>query len=328
MTVQSPALQGVQTAETDVNGVYLLRGLPPGKYTVTFEMSGMAPIKKETDVSLGRTVTVDATMALSGVSESVTVAAETAPVVTNPTTGANYTQALINNLPVGRTPFLIAELAPGLTDNGPNAGQITIGGAFAYDNVFLMNGVDINDNLFGNNNNLFIEDAVEETQILTSGISAEYGRFSGGVVNIVTKRGGDIFSGSYRQNLSNLSWTDETPFETRQRPDKYINTYEGTFGGPIVRSRLWFFSAGRFANTETARTLKESAASFTQGQDNKRYELKGTGTIAPNHTLQGSWMDNSTTDTIAPASASRSIRARSTRATCRTICSSSTTTAC
>lgn len=300
VTVQSPAMQGVQTAETDVNGVYVLRGLPPGRYTVTFEMSGMAAIKKETDVSLGRTVTVDTVMALSGVSENVTVAAETAPVVTNPTTGANYTQTLINNLPVGRTPFLIAELAPGLTDNGPNAGQITIGGAFAYDNVFLMNGVDINDNLFGNNNNLFIEDAVEETQILTSGISAEYGRFSGGVVNIVTKRGGDLFSGSYRQNLNNLSWTDETPFETRQRPDKYVNTYEGTFGGPIVRSRLWFFSAGRLADTDTARTFNESGASYTQGQDNKRYELKGTGTVAQNHTLQGSWMDNSTTDTDRP----------------------------
>jgi hypothetical protein len=300
VTVQSPALQGVQTAETDVNGVYVLRGLPPGRYTVTFEMSGMASIKKETDVSLGRTVTVDTTMALSGVSENVTVAAEAAPVVTNPTTGANYTQALINNLPVGRTPFLIAELAPGLTDNGPNAGQITIGGAFAYDNVFLMNGVDINDNLFGNNNNLFIEDAVEETQILTSGISAEYGRFSGGVVNVVTKRGGDTFSGSYRQNLSNLSWTDETPFETTPRADKYINTYEGTFGGPIVRSRLWFFSAGRLANTENSNNLQESGIPFTQGQDNKRYELKGTGTIAPNHTLQGSWMENNTTDTDRP----------------------------
>jgi len=75
VTVQSPALQGVQTAETDVNGVYVIRGLPPGKYTVTFEMSGMATIKKEADVSLGRTVTVDTTMALSGVSENVTVAA-------------------------------------------------------------------------------------------------------------------------------------------------------------------------------------------------------------------------------------------------------------
>ena len=75
----------------------------------------------------------------------------------------------------------IALLSPNVTDNTPNAGQLTIAGAFAYDNVFLVDGVDVNDNLFGDANNLFIEDAIEETQVLTSGISAEYGRFSGGV---------------------------------------------------------------------------------------------------------------------------------------------------
>jgi Carboxypeptidase regulatory-like domain len=300
VTVQSPALQGVQSAVTDVNGVFVIRGLPPGQYTVTFEMSGMATIKKDTPVSLGSTVTVDASMAVAGVSETVNVAAETAPVVTNPTTGANYTQKMINDLPVGRTPFLVSELAPGLTDNTPNAGQITIAGSFAYDNVFLMNGVDINDNLFGQNNNLFIEDAVEETQVLTSGISAEYGRFSGGVVNIVTKRGGDTFSGSYRQNLSNQSWTDEVPFETRPRPDKYLNTYEGTFGGPLVRSKLWFFGAGRYADTSTPRTFAETALPFDQGENNKRYEVKVTGTAARNHTFTGSWMDNSTEQSNRP----------------------------
>ena len=178
------------------------------------------------------------------------------PVVTNPTIGANFNTKLINDLPTGRTPFTIAELAPGLTDNGPNAGQLTIGGAFAYDNVFLINGVDVNDNIFGTNNNLFIEDAIEETQVLTSGISAEYGRFSGGVVNIVTKRGGDIFSGSYRHNLSNASWTDETPFETRERPNRYSNALEGTFGGPILRARAWFFSAGRYENSTEGRDLR------------------------------------------------------------------------
>ena len=64
--------------------------------------------------------------------------------------------------------------------------------------MFLLNGVDVNDNLFGTANNLFIEDAIDEVQVLTSGISAEYGRFSGGVINAVTKRGGNEFSGSFR----------------------------------------------------------------------------------------------------------------------------------
>ena len=65
----------------------------------------------------------------------------------------------------------------------------------------MINGVDINDNLFAQPQNLFIEDAIEETQVLTSGISAEFGRFSGGVVNAITKSGGDTFSGSGPREL-------------------------------------------------------------------------------------------------------------------------------
>ena len=84
-----------------------------------------------------------------------------------------------------------------------NISQVTLSGSFGYDNVFMVNGVDINDNLFGTPNNLFIEDAVEETTVLTHGISAQYGRFSGGVINIVTRSGSNTFSGSFREGLSN-----------------------------------------------------------------------------------------------------------------------------
>ncbi len=60
----------------------------------------------------------------------------------------------------------------------------------------MINGVDVNDNLFGSPEGLFVEDGIQETQVLTSGISAEFGRFSGGVVNAITKSGGNVFSGS------------------------------------------------------------------------------------------------------------------------------------
>jgi hypothetical protein len=300
ITVESPALQGTLSAVTDVNGIYVVRGLPPGEYVVTITMDGMATQKRPTQVQLGRTVTVDVSMSPASVAEQVTVRAEAAPVVTNPTIGANYNKALVDLLPQSRTPFGIAELAPGLTDNGTNAGQVTIAGAFAYDNVFLINGVDVNDNIFGTSHNLFIEDAIEETQVLTSGISAEYGRFSGGVVNIVTKRGGDRFSGSYRHNLSNASWTAETPFETRQRPDRYSNVYEGTLGGPILRAKAWFFSAGRYENSTDAKTFPQTGIGYDQGVNNKRGELKGTITPRANNTITVGFTDNSTTQKNRP----------------------------
>jgi hypothetical protein len=245
-------------------------------------------------VGVGQTVTVDARLSPAGVSENVTVSGET-PVVTSPTVGANYTAKLINALPIGRTPFFIAELAPGLNSNGPNGGQISVSGAFAYDNVFMMDGVDINDNVFGDPHDLFIEVAIQETQVLTSGISAEYGRFSGGIISIVTKSGGDAFSGSLRVNLTNPAWTQETPFEKQNQIARTNDTspsYEGTFGGPILRSKLWFFGAGRYQNTVSSRTLDETAAAYDFTRDNKRYEVKLTATPRQNHTFTGSYIDN------------------------------------
>src|SRR5207249_8491535 len=124
----------------------------------------------------------------------------------------------IDELATPRTIEGVAQLAPAVSENAPNqgttggsVGQLIINGGFAFDNVFMVNGVDINDNLFAQAQNLFIEDAIEETQVLTSGISAEYGRFTGGVINAITRSGGNSFSGSGRTNFSNPTWTTQTP---------------------------------------------------------------------------------------------------------------------
>ena len=173
---------------------------------------------------------------------------------------------------------------PGLTDNTPNNKQVTIGGAFAYDNVFLMDGVDINDNVLGTPNNLFIEDAIQEVQVLTSGISAEYGRFSGGVVNVITRSGGNTFSGAFRTNFTNPAWSVETPFEKSagtSRASKLSPTYEATAGGPVLRDRLWFFGGSRVERTTTQSTFAQTRIPYTSRNDNTRYEAKLTGTIAP-----------------------------------------------
>ena len=94
ISVASPALQGTLSAVTDVNGIYVVRGLPPGEYVVTIEMDGMATQKRPTGVELGRTVTLDVAMAPASVAEQVTVRGDAAPVVTNPTIGANYNAEL------------------------------------------------------------------------------------------------------------------------------------------------------------------------------------------------------------------------------------------
>ena len=297
VTVMSASLQGQRSAVADINGVYRVAGLPPGQYIVKFEMNGMSSVERRTAISLGGEITMDQQLALTPVREVVDVRGGTPAPVASPTGAFNLRASETAVLPSGRTPFFIAELAPGLTDNTPNNNQVTVGGGFAYDNVFLMNGVDINDNVLGQPNALFIEEAIEEVQVLSSGVSAEYGRFGGGVVNVITRSGGNTLSGAFRLNLTNPAWSVETPFETSKqikRAGKVSPTYEATIGGPIVRDRVWYFGGARIERTTAQSAFAQTGTPFTTRNENTRYEAKVTGTPSAGHTVQGSFIDNAT----------------------------------
>jgi hypothetical protein len=293
VTATSPGLQGPRTVVTDADGAFTIAAIPPGEYTVSFELSNFAPATRKTTVPVGSTIVENVTLAAAGVTESVRVVAETPAPIATPTVGADFRHDEIESLATPRTVQGIAQLSPAVNENGPNPQTVVINGAFSFDNVFMVNGVDINDNLFAQPQNLFIEDAIEETQVLTSGISAEYGRFSGGVVNAVTKSGGNTFSGGGRVNFLNPAWTTQTPFEVSRGTnhlDVLSRTYEGTFGGPIVHDRLWFFTSGRYSKTSNQVTLQQTGIGLTDLDTNKRGELKLTGTIAPNQTIQGGYL--------------------------------------
>jgi hypothetical protein len=310
VTAASPAMQGPRSVISDAEGNFVLRNLPAGEYEVKFELSGFAPITHKTNVALGLTVEQNVTIRAAAVAETVQVVAETPAPIATPVVGANFKNEEIEALASSRTLQGIAQLAPGLNLNSPNVGQVVINGSFAFDNVFMVNGVDVNDNLFAQPQNLFVEDAIQETQVLTAGISAEYGRFSGGVINAVTKSGGNTFSGSGRINLQNPSWTTETPFEvcdpavtaasckpTAAHTNDLQNILEGTFGGPIVKDALWFFTSGRYQSVDNPRTLQVTGLQAIQNDNNKRGEIKLTGTVAQNHTIQGGYLNDPRTRT-------------------------------
>jgi outer membrane receptor protein involved in Fe transport len=298
VTATSPSLQGERFAVSDENGVYYLRGLLPGTYQVTFDIPGFQPATREgVQVGIGAVAVVDATMSLAAITETVTVTAEAPSPMAAPKISQAYTKAEIDALPVGRRPYDVGELSPSVTTNVSNASQLTIAGSFGFDNVFMVNGVDVNDNIQGTPNNLFIEDAVQETSVLSHGISAEYGRFSGGVVNVITKSGGNFFSGSFREGFSNPSWVTETPLEKAgniKHADLLSKTHEGTFGGPVVRDRLWFFGAGRLETANTSNTFAQNGGGYTRTDKNRRGEVKFTGTIAPTQMFQLSFIENAT----------------------------------
>ncbi len=294
VTVTSPALQGARSTTTDRQGGYIVRGLPPGTYTATFRLTGFATAERSIEVPLGSVVDVDISLTAAQVTEQVTVVGQGASVIQQPQVSVNITKEMVDLLPIGRTPFGIASIMPGVTTITPNAGQLAVSGAFAYDNVFLVDGTDVNDNLFGTADPLFIEDAIDETQVLTSGISAEYGRFSGGVVNVVSRRGGNMFSGSFRETWTNPTWAGHTPFEEANnapaRTNKLNKIHEGTFGGPFVRDRLWFFTAGRFRKTDDDRTLPQTGIAYVLHTESIRGQVKLTATVATSHAFSGQYL--------------------------------------
>ena len=288
VTVTSPALQGSITATSQVSGDYLFRGLPPGEYLVKFELVGYQPVEANIKVSVGQTIPLDAEMPLAQLAEEIVVIGTREAVSTTPQSAVTYDKDMMEALAINRTLANITSLAPGVTQNAPRQ-AITMAGARSNENLFLVNGVVVNENLRGQAHDLYIEDAVEETTTSISAISAEYGRFAGGVVSAITKSGGNTFHGSIRDNVTNDSWLGDTPLTTG-REDKVNNTFEATLGGYILRDQLWFFAAGRSFETDQQAPYYNNE-SYTTSQTDKRYEGKLTFALTPSHRFVGSYMD-------------------------------------
>ncbi len=296
VTISSPSMQGVRVTTTDINGSYVFPSIPPGDYTVTFEMDGLAPIARTVQIGLAKTERVNADMQLTSVTSSITVTAAAPAVIETTEIQSNYNEEVVEQLPIGRTVRQITEFAPGVSSTGPGSTRanpvVTISGAASFDSLFLINGAVTNENLRGQTDDLFIEDAIEETSVMTGSISAEFGRFTGGVVSAITKSGGNEFSGSFRDSFSDPSWDETTPFGEPQDESSLNEVYEATLGGFIVRDRLWFFTAGRYFEQSIPGFFTNSTIALpTTVQTDERYEVKLTGQIGQNHSLVGSYLD-------------------------------------
>jgi hypothetical protein len=312
--LESSALQGRLTAIPRDDGSYGFLQLPPGNYEIAFEAPGFLPVKRRTTVLSGAAVELHVTLRDEATRGRPDDVSETPAPIAAPTLAAHFEHDEIDALATPRTLSGIAQLAPGLTTNTPNAGQLSIHGAVAFDSVFLVNGIDVSDNLFGSPQNLFVEDAIEETAVLTSGLSADRGRFTGGVISAITKSGGNRYSGTYRANLSNPTWTTQTPFElcdaavtlagcrkANPRPDELQAAHEGTLGGFVIKDRVWFFTAGRLAKASNTTPLAVSGATNTETTSNQRGQVKITSSLAPGQTITFDALSNLTTNTGHPS---------------------------
>jgi len=300
VVAKSPALQGSRTAVTSANGDFTFVNLPPGEYTITFTMSGFQTVARQVKVNASQQAVVNATLNLATVAAEATVVAKSDTISQTAAQATTYTADLLSKLPTGRTVTSAVLLSPGLNQNAPNG--VSIAGAQSTENLYTVNGVVITDNVRSAANNLFIEDAIQETTTSTASVSAEYGRFTGGVINSVTKSGGNTFSGSVRATFTNDSWRAYNAYRdptTGANPqegtfvDKTVPTYEATFGGPILKDRLWFFGAGRYFDQSDANSFVTRLTNipYTGGTEELRYEAKLTLTPFQNHTLTGSYIN-------------------------------------
>ena len=310
VTVSSPSLQGTRSTTSEENGSYIIPLLPPGDYSITFEMQGFANAEKTAKLSAAQTTTLDQEMVLEGVTEEIVVTGsyETISAGGQASTTYNYKE-VIEKLPVNRDIRDAVLLTAGVSSTGPRAGAsrdsgISVSGAQSHENLFLVNGVVVTENLRGQPFDLFIEDSIEETTTSTSSVSAEYGRFAGGVINTITKSGGNELHGSFRTNLTNDDWVSSSNPLHPERVDKLNKTYEATLGGWLWRDKAWYFLAGRDLERVLTRTtgqvnvrsptnslVQTPGIPFPEGRDQRRYEGKLTLSPFQGHRLTASYLE-------------------------------------
>lgn len=291
----SPMLQGTRTTVTSESGDYLFPLLPPGVYSISFTLEQFQTITRTQQVASGYSTRVDVTLSIAAVSEAVQVIANAQPLAHTAQVATNFKQELMATLPSNRTIDAVMLMAPSVHATGPR-GAFTVSGAQSYENLYTVNGAVIVENLRGSAYPLYIEDAIQEVTVATAGVSAEYGRFAGGMISVLTKSGGDIFSGSMRTSFANDYWRSLTP--AANDPKRDTNTpepatnpmYEATLGGPIAKGRLWFFGATRVKKEETARKTLVTEQPYIRTNDEKRYEGKLTFAPRPADSLQASYI--------------------------------------
>jgi len=268
VTATNNATNQSRAAVTDAEGNYYIAALAAGVYNVHAELSGFAPSTK-TDVrlQLGQRLDADFTMRV-GTTEAITVTASSVLVdTTEPAVATVVSQEMIDSLPTNGRNFLsFSVLTPGVTtDRTPQQGAsatsgLSFGGQRARSNNIMVDGVDNNDPIVGAVRATFSQEAIQEFQVLTNSYSAEFGKASGGVVNIITRSGTNDPGGNLFYFYRNDSLNSKSIFEQEDVFGNQVNRdkapfdqaqYGVTFGGPIVRDRTFYFLSGEKLSTDT-----------------------------------------------------------------------------
>jgi carboxypeptidase family protein/TonB-dependent receptor-like protein len=294
---RSASLQGVRTGTTDSRGGYRFPAVPPGTYTVKASLPGFTTAEKTGYVTLDSTTTVE--LELQVAAEAQVLVTGEAPTIdlSSTTTGSSYTAKVLERMAVARNYADIVRSQPGVnvdtSDNLPGGGMgdrvvnIALYGSTSLENLYVIDGMNTTNVIRGFQGKAINPESMQEVEIKTGGYQAEYGRALGGVINVITKSGGNEFHGDAFGHLNSRSMRAEAEVS-----DEDIIAAEQTeverwdagadLGGYILKDRLWFFGSYDRIESETTRIPQAgpvAGQSFALERTSDTYSGKLTATL-------------------------------------------------
>ena len=248
VTASSDSMQGGRQVASDDNGRFILIALPVGDYRLEAELAGFRKATAIAHVSAGLSSSVSLVLQPMTAMEVITVEEEAPSIDASSTrAGTVMSREVLRDIPnAGRDYQTATAFAPGVVGGG----NANVRGSVSYGNQFYIDGANATDpatNTFSLNMNF---DAIEELQVITGGMDAEYGRAMGGAINIVTRSGSNEFESDVQvlYNGTKTYWYKPLPEELNDKgeleiPENRSFSVALNVGGPIIKDRLWFFTS-------------------------------------------------------------------------------------
>jgi hypothetical protein len=262
MTLSGENLMGVRAFITDANGEFRFPALPPGEYKLQAELTGFGTVVREKiRLTTTTTLTLDMQLKAAAVTEEITVIAQSPTVDVKSTETASVTLSndILRNMPNSQFTSNIVNMAPGVNND------VAFGASESTGIAYSMDGVNVADPEAGSAWVFSDYNIIEEAKVMGVGLPAEYGNFTGVIFNLVTKSGGNAFSGHFEfdfqgyrndskfwQAENNQAYLEDFPDLTS--PTSKLTDVNGHLGGPLIKDKLWFYTGGQFYRTQNRPT--------------------------------------------------------------------------
>ncbi len=308
VTVRNQDTGMVRETQSGDSGAFIATSLVPGRYEVSAALQGFKTFtRRDLQLEVGRTATLDVTMEVGGMEEVLNVTAETPLVdVTSKEIGGNITSETLVQLPSVNGNFigfigLLPGIVPSIATESFGSDSISANGQDPRNNNYTVDGGNNNDDVIGQRAGMQARtpiEAVQEFQVLTGQYDAEYGRTTGAVINAVIKSGTNAIRGSAFGYFQDSGLTSKD-FLAKQRDlakaDTSYQRWGGVIGGPIVKDRMHYFaSVERFA-IDRANTIVFPTRPDLNDQQTTRDRVwntivRGDHQVTPNHTYNVRWL--------------------------------------